>query len=212
MFTFFFSLCFFYAWNQVTEGLIHLFTCVVWMLFIPASVSRCFSWGALLGLLRPFQPPRRRRWITAGDESAGHQSYRRAQFTVSYIAAVVSPSASILHNVREGWKLSILLFSVNQSVTVMADKCFSCCCLMLLFYKGGKCQSFPFFHLRSQPCFYLFILFNLLYPKPKCLVNQPRYSLLLHSFLKICSLLAFLLYTLVIVPAGKCVHTKRKEF
>lgn len=99
----FFLVCgflgFFYTWNQVTEGLIRLFTFVVPVLFeccfFPASVSRCFSRGALLGLLRPFQPPRRQRRITAGDESAGHQSYRRAQFTVSYIAAVVSPSASI---------------------------------------------------------------------------------------------------------------------
>lgn len=68
----------------------------------------------------------------------------------------------LLHNVREGWKLSILLFHVNQSVLVMADKCFSGCCLMLLFYKGEKCQSFPFFHLRSRPCFYCLLFFNLI--------------------------------------------------
>lgn len=121
----------------------------------PASVSRCFSWGALLGLLRLFQPMNHRRrwkrWPPKLLQSTVHGViYRCHCVTVSIY--------QFLHNLQEGWKLNILLFRVNQSVGVMADKCFSCCCLMLLFYKGEKCQSFPFFHLRSQPCFYLIFL------------------------------------------------------
>lgn len=154
MFTFFFLVCVcFYTWNQVTEGLIRLFTFVVPVLFeccffLPlcqdASVEALYWVYCGRFVFR-----RWKCWPPKLSQSTVHG--------VLYRCRCVAVSVNqLLRNVREGWKLGILLFSVNHSVGVMADKCFSCCCLMLLFYEE-KCQSFPFFHLRSQPCFYLFI-------------------------------------------------------
>lgn len=66
----------------------------------------------------------------------------------------------LLPNMQEGWKLSILLFSVNQSVGVMADKCFSCCCLMLFVSQRGKVSVIPVFppQIAAMFLFYFFLI------------------------------------------------------
>lgn len=208
----FFSVCVFFPrgirWLKDSFVSLHLL-CLYCLnvVFFPASVSRRFSCGVLL---QPFQPPRRQGWITAGDKSAGHQSYRRVQFTVSYMAAAVSPSASISSYVTCGKdENSVFFCSVSTSPSEWWETSALVAVALCFCFTKGKSVS----HSRSSTSdrshvfiYFIFFLFNLLYPKPKRLVNQPRYSLLLHSFLKIYSLLAFLLHTLEVVPAEKSVN------
>lgn len=210
MFTLFFydhvHILIFFTRNGMNDGLapvissylscLYLFSLSCWVREDALVLPLCRFCFIAVDVFSPWEAAGMNR--CRGWKCAGRQSYRRVQFTVSYIAAIVFLSASISSYVTCGKDVKFCCF-----VWVVGHKRFSC--LMLLLLKGERWASvvpvrppqITAMFLCLMFCFFFIYLLNLLYPKPKhrCWVNRPTFSPILLSVLKICPRLAFVLHT-----------------